>query len=76
MQEAENNGNNSVLVRRLTPMECERLQGFPDGYTDIPGASDSKRYQALGNSMTTNVMQWLGQRIDMVEEALNFIEII
>ena len=38
-------------VRRLTPLECERLQGFPDGWTDIPGASDSARYKALGNSV-------------------------
>ena len=39
------------LIRRLTPLECERLQGFPDGWTDIPGASDSARYTALGNSV-------------------------
>ena len=39
------------LIRRLTPLECERLQGFPDGWTDIPGASDSPRYKALGNSI-------------------------
>jgi DNA (cytosine-5)-methyltransferase 1 len=39
------------LVRRLTPLECERLQGFPDGWTDIPGASDSARYRSLGNSV-------------------------
>lgn len=39
------------LVRRLIPLECERLQGFPDGWTDIPGASDSARYKALGNSV-------------------------
>lgn len=43
------NGRN--LIRRLTPLECERLQGFPDGWTDIPGASDSARYKALGNSV-------------------------
>lgn len=40
-----------LLIRRLTPLECERLQGYPDGWTDIPGASDSARYKALGNSM-------------------------
>lgn len=40
-----------LLIRRLTPLECERLQGFPDGWTDIPGASDSVRYKALGNSV-------------------------
>ena len=39
------------LIRRLTPLECERLQGFPDGWADIPGASDSARYKALGNSV-------------------------
>ena len=39
------------LIRRLTPLECERLQGFPDGWTEIPGASDSARYKALGNSV-------------------------
>jgi DNA (cytosine-5)-methyltransferase 1 len=51
-------------VRRLTPLECERLQGFPDGYTDILGASDSARYMALGNSMAVPVMRWIGERID------------
>ena len=39
------------LIRRLTPLECERLQGFPDNWTAIPGASDSARYKALGNSV-------------------------
>jgi DNA (cytosine-5)-methyltransferase 1 len=56
-----------MQVRRLTPLECERLQGFPDNYTNIPGASDSARYKALGNSMAVNVMQLIGQRIQMVE---------
>lgn len=42
---------NSMRVRRLTPLECERLQGYQDGWTDIPGASDSARYKALGNSL-------------------------
>lgn len=41
----------AYLIRRLTPLECERLQGFPDGWTDIPNASDSARYKALGNSV-------------------------
>lgn len=54
----------SMAVRRLTPLECERLQGFEDGYTDIPVASDSARYKALGNSMAVPVMRWLAQRID------------
>ena len=40
-----------LLIRRLTPLECERLQGFPDGWTNLPGAADSKRYKALGNSV-------------------------
>jgi len=56
-----------ALIRRLTPVECERLQGFPDDYTNIPSATDSKRYAALGNSMTVNVMQWIGKRIDSVD---------
>jgi DNA (cytosine-5)-methyltransferase 1 len=54
-------------VRRLTPVECERLQGFPDDYTLIPwrrGASpDGPRYKALGNSMAVPVMRWIGERI-------------
>jgi len=41
----------AYLIRRLTPLECERLQGFPDDWTDIPSASDSARYKALGNSV-------------------------
>lgn len=44
-------GASVLLIRRLTPLECERLQGFPDGWTDIEGASDSARYKALGNSV-------------------------
>ncbi|RWN51465.1 MAG: DNA cytosine methyltransferase [Mesorhizobium sp.] len=55
-------------VRRLTPMECERLQGFPDGYTDIPwrgkpSSPDGPRYKALGNSWAVPKFRWLGQRI-------------
>jgi len=53
-------------VRRLTPKECERLQGFPDDYTLIPGASDSARYKAIGNSMAVPVMRWIGRRIEDV----------
>lgn len=55
------------IVRKLTPLECERLQGFPDGWTDIDGATDSKRYKALGNSMAVPVMRWIGERIELVE---------
>ena len=48
--------HNGYIVRRLIPLECERLQGYPDGWTDIPGASDSARYKALGNSIA--LPQW------------------
>lgn len=61
-------------VRRLTPTECERLQGFPDGFTRIPyrgkpadKCPDGPRYKALGNSMAVNCMEWIGERIQMVE---------
>ena len=63
------------FVRRLTPTECERLQGFPDGYTQIPwrnkaaeNCPDGPRYKAMGNSMAVPVMRWIGERIQMVEE--------
>ncbi len=70
-------GGNAVVanhvVRRLTPVECERLQGFPDNYTQIPykgkSAEDcpkTQRYKALGNSMAVPVMKWLGERIQQV----------
>lgn len=60
-------------VRRLTPVECERLQGFPDGWTDVPYRGkdhppDSPRYKALGNSMAVPVMAWIGRRIQRAEE--------
>lgn len=55
-----------MRVRRLTPMECERLQGFPDNYTNTPTSSDSTRYKALGNSMAVPVMKWIGERINNV----------
>jgi DNA (cytosine-5)-methyltransferase 1 len=62
-----------MAVRRLTPKECERLQGFPDGYTDVTyrgkPAADGPRYRALGNSMAVPVMAWIGKRIAMAEEA-------
>lgn len=56
------------VVRRLTPIECERLQGFPDNYTNIPWrgkdeSPDGHRYKALGNSMAVNCMEWIGERI-------------
>ena len=60
-----------AAVRRLTPRECERLQGFPDDYTLIEyrgkPAADGPRYKALGNSMAVPVMRWLGERIQLVE---------
>lgn len=72
------------IVRRLTPTECERLQGFPDGWTDlhgkvksnkdgttslVPGETpDSARYKALGNSMAVPVMRWIGERIERAEK--------
>lgn len=65
------------VVRRLMPVECERLQGFPDGWTRVPyrgkpaeECSDTPRYKALGNSMAVPVMRWIGERIAMVEEAV------
>lgn len=62
---------NSMAVRRLTPVECERLQGFPDNYTNIKdNCPDGPRYKALGNSMAVPVMRWIGNRIQMVEDGL------
>lgn len=65
-------------VRRLTPRECERLQGFPDDWTKVPyrgkpadECPDTPRYKAIGNSMAVNVMRWLGVRIDAVNEGEN-----
>jgi len=54
--------------RRLTPLECERLQGFPDNYTNISGASDTDRYKAIGNSMAVPVMRWIGNQIKKVDQ--------
>lgn len=66
--------NAGMAVRRLTPVECERLQGFPDDYTRIPWKKkpaeecpDGGRYKALGNSMAVNCMRWIGRRIELVE---------
>jgi DNA (cytosine-5)-methyltransferase 1 len=63
----------SIKVRRLTPVECERLQGFPDNYTNIPWrkkemSPDGPRYKALGNSMAVPCMQWIGDGIDLVDK--------
>ena len=66
-------GAPASAVRRLTPTECERLQGFPDNYTQIPyrnkpaeSCPDGPRYKAMGNSMAVPVMRWIGERINMV----------
>lgn len=63
-----------MVVRRLTPRECERLQGFPDDWTKIPyrgkpadECPDGPRYKAIGNSMAVPVMRWIGERIAMAE---------
>ena len=59
-----------TAVRRLTPTECERLQGFPDGWTDVvhrgKPAADAPRYKAIGNSMAVPVLAWIGDRIRAV----------
>lgn len=58
-------------MRRLTPREAERLQGFPDDWTLVPyrgkPAADGPRYMALGNSMAVPVVRWIGERIELVE---------
>ena len=68
----------NMQVRRLLPIECERLQGFPDNYTQIPWRNkapedcpDGPRYKAMGNSMAVPVMNWIGRRIQMVEDITN-----
>ena len=75
-------GGNAVvsrhIVRRLTPIECERLQGFPDNYTQIPWRGkppeecpDGLRYKALGNSMAVPVMKWIGMGIAAVDNLVD-----
>lgn len=68
MAQADSSG---MAVRRLMPIECERLQGFPDNYTLTPHrgkpAADGPRYKALGNSMAVPCMRWIGERIAAVE---------
>ena len=68
LQSRMGTGRNSVPLvgmRRLTPTECERLQGFPDGWT--ASQSDTQRYRQMGNAVTVNVIQWIGRRIKSVE---------
>ena len=59
-----------MRLRNITPEEAERLQGFPVGWTDIPGANKSKRYTALGNSMSLNVLEWIAERIEVAHDLL------
>ena len=83
----DSTGRNGVLeepeiswqatVRRLLPVECERLMGFPDNHTRIPwkgkpeeDCPDAPRYKACGNSMAVNCMMWIGERIQMVENEI------
>ena len=70
----QNNNVSNKNIRRLTPLECERLQGFPDNYTQIEWKGkpkdqcpDSHRYKAIGNSMAVPVMRWIGERIKRIE---------
>lgn len=68
----------NMIVRKLSPLECERLQGFPDNYTDIPykGKSHSplsKRYEVIGNSMAVPVVKWIFNRIDMVDNKIKLL---
>jgi DNA (cytosine-5)-methyltransferase 1 len=70
----------SAAVRRLTPRECERLQGFPDHYTLVPyrghPAKDGPRYKALGNSMAVPVMRWIGERMAGVASCAITVSVI
>lgn len=73
MRVAHKEEPSNTVVRRLVPVEAERLQGFPDSYTDIPWAGkenspDSRRYKALGNSMAVPVMRWIAESIDNAQE--------
>lgn len=77
MQTVFDDRSEDVIVRRLTPLECERLQGFPDNHTKIPyrgkpaeECSDGPRYKAIGNSMAVPVMRWIGERIERAEVPL------
>ena len=55
-----------TIVRRLTPVECERLQGFPDNWT--AGQTDSQRYKQMGNAVTVNVVEWVGRAVLAAEQ--------
>lgn len=75
LQTLFDDGGDGMTVRRLTPLECERLQGFPDNHTRIPWRGkpeeecpDGPRYKAIGNSMAVPVMRWIGERIKIYEK--------
>ena len=72
MAQLNDNAEEIYVVRRITPVEAERLQGFPDNYTNIEyngkPAPDSLRYKCLGNSFSVNVVKWIAQRILDVEK--------
>lgn len=63
-------------IRRFTPLECERLMGFPDNYTSVNGNSDTNRFQALGNSWAVPVVEWIGKRINLFTKKTNNEDII
>lgn len=75
MRTPDGDGRENYVIRRLTPRECERLQGMPDDHTLVPyngkpaeRCPDYLRYKAIGNSMAVNVMRWIGERIAEVDE--------
>ena len=65
----DDNSPAMLLIRRLLPLECELLQGYPPGWTDLPGASDSARFRALGNSVAVPCVEYLMQGIALVLRA-------
>nr|WP_315181315.1 DNA cytosine methyltransferase [uncultured Cardiobacterium sp.] len=81
--DTEGSGNTNVIlsglqIRRLLPLECERLQGMPDDHTRIPWRGkpadrcpDAPRYKAIGNAMAVPVMRWIGRRIQQCLEPLS-----
>jgi len=67
--------NDGYTVRRLSVTECHRLQGFPDGWCNVPWrgkeySPDGPQYKAIGNSKAVNVVRWVGQRIQMVDDVI------
>ena len=60
----------SAVVRRLTPLECERLQAFPDRWTDVAGQTDSPRYRQMGNAVTVSTVEWIARRLVAVEDGV------